>query len=148
MGHVHELEQRLAQTAHNARKPPSSDPPSVPPRPPKTARGRKAGGHVGHVGATRERRKPDQMVPCYPHSCPDSHTLRADRLPDAAPVMVTHVWERDTLQPVVTDYHPHTRCGPQGQVRVTASAPEDAVPGYGPRVTALIGHLHGRYHLR
>jgi transposase len=38
------IEARLNQTSQNSSKPPSSDLPSAPPRPPKVARGRQAGG--------------------------------------------------------------------------------------------------------
>lgn len=143
---VLELEHRLAQNSHNSSKPPSSDPPSAPPRPQKVPRGRKKGGQVGHEGTTRERREPDEIVACRPDECPACHTALPLDLPDAGDVVVTQVWELPLLRPIVTDYHQHTVCCPTCATSVTAQAPE-ASNGYGVRVAALCGHLHGTYHL-
>lgn len=144
---VHELEQRLNQTSQNSSKPPSSDPPSAPPRPPKVPRGRKAGGQPGHAGHTRERREPDTIVPLHPTACPSCHTPLDPALPDVVPPRVTQVWELPVIRPQITDYVQHTVCCPTCAATVTAPAPLEAATGYGPRLTALIGHLHGTYHL-
>ena len=144
---VLDLEQHLNLSSHNSSKPPSSDPPSAPPRPPKVPRGRKAGGQVGHPGTTRERREPDQLVECRPSDCPHCQTVLSHDLPDAGAVLVTPFWELPLIQPIVTDYHQHTVCCPTCFARVTASAPPDAITGYGARASALSGHLHGTYHL-
>lgn len=144
---VQELEQRLAQTSQNSSKPPSSDPPSAPPRPAKTPRGLPRGGQPDHPGATRERRKPDTIVPLHPTACPQCATTLAPTLPDAAPPQTTQVWELPPITPIVTDYVQHTVCCPTCAARVTAALPPEARTGYGSRVTALVGHLHGTYHL-
>lgn len=140
------LKAKLNQTSQNSSKPPSSDPPSAPPRPAKVLRGRKPGGQVGHQGSTRERREPDEIVACRPDECPACHTALPLDLPDAAAVVVTQVWELPLLQPVITDYHQHTVCCPACATAVTAQVPE-ASNGYGVRVAALCGHLHGTFHL-
>lgn len=144
---VQELEQRLAQTSQNSSKPPSSDPPSAPPRPPKTPRGRPRGGQPDHPGATRARREPDQIMPLHPTTCPQCATALSPQLPDAAPPRITQVWDVPSITPIITDYVQHTVCCPTCAARVTADLPPDASTGYGPRVTALVGHLHGTYHL-
>jgi transposase len=147
LARVQILEQRLNQTSQNSSKPPSSDPPSAPPRPPKVPRGRKAGGQPGHAGHTRERREPDAIVPLHPSACPSCHTPLDPTLPDVSAPRVTQVWELPAIRPQITDYVQHTVCCPTCATIVTASAAPEAATGYGPRLTALIGHLHGTYHL-
>ena len=144
---VLDLEQRLNLSSQNSSKPPSSDPPSAPPRPQKVPRGRQAGGQVGHQGNTRPHREPDEIVECHPTECPHCQSILAPDLPDVAPLIVTQVWELPLLRPIVTDYQQHTVCCPGCTARVTAPAPPDAATGYGSRVAALCGHLHGTYHL-
>ena len=144
---VLDLEQWLNLSSHNSSKPPSSDPPSAPPRPQKVPRGRKAGGQVGHQGSTRERREPDEIVACRPTDCPHCLTALPQDLPDAAPVVVTPVWELPLLRPLITDYQQLTVCCPTCAARIIAPAPSDAATGYGARVAALCGHLHGTFHL-
>jgi transposase len=68
-------------------------------------------------------------------------------LPDVAPPRVTQAWELPALRPQITDYVQHTVCCPTCAATVTAPAAPAAAAGYGPRLTALIGHLHGTYHL-
>src|SRR5689334_13785311 len=70
---VADLEARLGQHSQNSSKPPSADPPNARPRPPKTARGRKAGGQKGHP--RHERPDPsadhlDAVCEHYPDACP------------------------------------------------------------------------------
>lgn len=144
---VQELEQRLNQTSQNSSKPPSSDPPSAPPRPPKVPRGRPRGAQPGHSGSTREHREPDTIVPLHPATCPSCQTALESTLPDVAPPRVTQVWELPVIRPHITDYVQHTVCCPTCAATVTAPAASAAATGYGPRLTALIGHLHGTYHL-
>jgi transposase len=57
------------------------------------------------------------------------------------------VWELPAIRPQITDYVQHTVCCPTCTATVTAPAPLEAATGYGPRLTALIGQLHGTYHL-
>lgn len=145
---IQTFEQRLNQTSQTSSKPPSSDPPSAPPRPPATPRGRKAGGQPGHPGHTRPRREPDQIVPLRPTTCPTCQADLPSTLPDAAPPIVTQVWDVPPIRPVIIDYHQHTVICPCCQTRTTAAPAPAAATGYGARVTALVGHLHGTYHLR
>src|SRR5215212_4905725 len=58
---VADLEARVGQHSQNSSKPPSADPPSAPPRPPKTPRGRKAGGQPVHPRHDRPKPPPDQL---------------------------------------------------------------------------------------
>src|SRR6266536_1092364 len=58
---VAELTARLGQNSSNSSKPPSSDPPHRPARPPRIPSGRAPGGQVGHPGHGRELRPPEQV---------------------------------------------------------------------------------------
>jgi transposase len=52
------------------------------------------------------------------------------------------------IQPHVTEYRLHAVCCPHCQQQVRATLPESVPTGaFGPRVTALIALLHGRYRL-
>ena len=68
---VAELEERLCQTSRNSSKPPSSDPPSAKPRPPRAPSGRKAGGQPGHPGhgRTLEAARVTRVVELRPMTC-------------------------------------------------------------------------------
>lgn len=148
---VRELQVKLGQTSRNSSKPPSSDPPSAPPRPPRPARGRKAGGQVGHDGHQRPLVPPDQVhepIELLPQQCPTCQMALPPDLPDLAPLRRTQVWELPPIEPIITEYRQHTVCCPQCQHLVTADLPADAPPGAcGPRATALLAVLRGRYRL-
>jgi transposase len=103
---VQELQAQVGQTSRNSSKPPSSDPPSAPPTLPRTPRGRKAGGQVGHEGQQRPLVPPDQVdvpIDLRPDSCPHGHTDLAPSLPDASPLRRTQVWELPPLLPIITE---------------------------------------------
>ncbi|SRR6266545_1328672 len=146
---VRELQARIGQTSRTSSKPPSSDPPSAPPRPPRPTRGRIAGGQPGHDGHQRPRVPPDQVhdpIELQPAHCPVGQTALATDLPAAAPLRRTQVWELPPIEPIITDYRQHTVCCPQCRQLVTADLPADAPPGAcGPRATALMGVMRGRY---
>src|SRR5438552_16174517 len=148
---LRELQAKLGQTSRTSSKPPSSDPPSAPPRPPRPARGRKAGGQVGHEGHQRPLVPPDQVhdpIELQPQQCPTCQTALTPDLPDVAPLRRTQVWELPPIEPIITEYRQHTVCCPQCQQLVTADLPPDAPPGaFGPRATALMAIMRGRYRL-
>jgi transposase len=148
---LRELQAKLGQSSRTSSKPPSSDPPSAPPPPPRPSRGRKAGGQLGHDGHQRPLVPPDQVhdpIELQPQQCPTCQaTLPAD-LPDAAPLRRTQVWELPPIEPIITEYRQHTVGCPQCQQLVTAELPADAPPGAcGPRATALLALLRGRFRL-
>lgn len=148
---VRDLQTKLGQNSRNSSKPPSSDPPSAPPKPPKVPRGRKAGGQPGHQGHTRPLLPPervDEPVELLPKHCPDCSTVFAPELPTIGVPRRTQVFELPVVQPHITEYRQHTRCCPGCRRLVTAELPADAPPGaFGPRATALMAVLRGRYRL-
>lgn len=140
------LEEQLGQTSRNSSKPPSSDPPSAPPRPTALASGRKPGGQVGHVGASRPRRplaEVDQVVVLRPARCAHCDALLLGS--DPAPL-----WRQVTEVPApkaqTTEYQAHRlTCRCCGQV-TTPPWPDDLPPGaFGPRLQALVSLLGGRF---
>jgi transposase len=149
---VLELRARLNQTSHNSSKPPSSDPPSAPPAPPaRVPRGRKRGGQTGHMDQQRPLVPPEQVdtiVPLRPTICPQCQTGLAADLPLTGSLWYCQIWELPPIRALVTEYQQQTICCPSCQQLVTADLPPDLPPGaFGPRLTALIGLLHGGYHL-
>lgn len=148
---LRELQAKLGQSSRNSSKPPSSDPPSTPPSPPRAPRGRKAGGQLGHQGHQRPLVPPEQVhdpIELVPQHCPSCQTALPHDLPDARPLRRTQVWELPPIAPIITEYRQHTVCCPACQQLVSAELPEDAPPGaFGPRATALMAILRGRYRL-
>lgn len=148
---VQELQVKVGQTSRTSSKPPSSDPPSAPPKPPRSSRGRKAGGQPGHVGQHRPLLPPEQVdepIELLPEHCPNCLTTFAVELPTLGDPQRTQVWELPVLLPHIIEYRQHTRCCPDCHQFVTAALPPDAPPGaFGPRATALMAVLRGRYRL-
>jgi transposase len=146
---VRELEAQLKLTSRNSSKPPSSDPPSAPPTPPRVHRGKPKGAQVGHADQQRPLLPPDQvdeMVVCQPDLCPQCQTALPADLPDALPPTRRQVVELPEVVTVLTEYQCRTLSCPHCQHLVSGVLPPDAPPGaFGPRLTALIGLLHGRY---
>lgn len=148
---VADLEARLNQHSQNSSKPPSSDPPSAPPRPVRGPRGRNAGGQPGHPRHDRPAPDPDHIDLVrdhYPAVCPTCHDPLADVRRDACAVQTQYVWELPVVRPHITAHQYHTVCCPGCGNLVTADRPPDVPPGaFGPRTAAAVTILHGDYHL-
>src|SRR5262245_7390035 len=148
---VAELEARLGQHSHNSSKPPSADPPTAPPRPPKIPRGRNAGGQKGHVRHERPDPPAEQLNAVrehYPDTCPSCQEPLTDVQRDACAVTTQYVWELPVVRPHITAHHYHTVCCPCCGALATADRPTDVPKGaFGPRVAATVTVLRGDYHL-
>jgi transposase len=148
---VQELRAQLKQTSHNSSKPPSSDPPSAPPPTPRAPRGRKRGAQPGHPDQQRPLLPEDQLdaiVALRPTSCSHCQAILAPDLPLCGPIWVYQIVELPPITPTVTEYQQQRVCCPACQHAVTADLPPDLPPAaFGPRLSALIGLLHGGYHL-
>jgi len=148
---VADLEARLNQHSQNSSKPPSSDPPSAPPRPVRGKSGRKAGGQPGHPRHERPTPDPDHsdhVRDYYPDACPTCHDSLADVRHDACAIQIQHVWEIRVVRPEITAHQYHTVCCRGCGALVTAERPPDVPPGaFGPRTAAAVTILHGDYHL-
>ena len=148
---VADLEARLKQHSGNSSKPPSSDPPSAPPRPARVPRGRQAGGQPGHPRHERPSPEPDHIDAVrdhFPSECPSCQTGLADRRQDACLPQIQFAWELPEVRPFITAHHYHTVCCPGCGGLVTAERPADVGPGaFGARAAAGVTLLHGEYHL-
>ena len=149
---VRELEARLGQTSANSSRPPSSDPPHAPARPPAPPSGRKRGGQPGHRGAFRELlpiEQVDEVVVVVPERC--HHCQQPFAEPAGRPC--SRVWRHQVVELLplavrVTEYQMMVRrCAHCGR-RTRASLPS-GVPRrpFGARLTAVVALLSGRYRL-
>lgn len=142
--------ERPAKTSRNSSLPPSSDPPSAPKRAPRRPTGKKRGAQRGHPGHHRQMLDPeqvDEVIDHHPDHCPTCQMPLSVELPDALPPIRQQVWELPKVKPIVTEHRQHTVECPNCQAVV--KAPESEMPreGFGPRATALVGVLHGRFRL-
>ena len=142
---VAQLQERLNQNSHNSSKPPSADPPNVPPRPKRVSSGRKAGGQPGHAGHARPLKPLDQVqdvVELRPTTCGACGALLLGEDPQPQRHQVT---ELPRIEPHVTEYRCHAltclACGTE----TPAEWPADMPTGdFGPRLQATTGYLSGR----
>ena len=114
-------------------------------------RGRTAGGQKGHDGHQRPLVPPervDEVIELRPTLCATCHSDLAADLPAVGLPHCTQVWELPLIQPHITEYRQYTVCCPACLTGRTADLPVDAPPGaFGPRATALMAVLRGRYRL-
>jgi transposase len=142
---IAELRERLGQNSSNSSKPPSSDPPSYKPKPPREPKGRKRGGQPGHQGSARKLlpvAEVDRLVELRPAACAScGRKLRGD---DPVPER-RQVSEVPPVRAEVTEYRLHTlRCSACG-ARTRAEWPAEVARGaFGPRAQAVVGYLTGR----
>jgi len=142
---IAELRERLGQNSSNSSRPPSSDPPSYKPKPPREPKGRKRGGQPGHQGSTRKMlpaEELDHIVELRPTNCRKcGHRLRGSD--DRAERR--QVSEVPPVHVEVTEYRRHAlRCSACG-VMTRADWPAQMARGaMGPRAQAIVGYLTGR----
>jgi transposase len=143
-----ETQARTKQHSGNSSRPPSSDAPTTPPRPPHKPSGRKRGGQKGHPGHARLQLAPEQLtarVEHRPTQCP-SCTLPLDpTLPTEGEPLCVQVWEIPPIVPEVTEHRgDRVRCPHCAALVPAPDMPEGA---FGPRLTAIGSVLHGRFRL-
>lgn len=148
---IADLEARLNQHSQNSAKPPSSDPPSAPPRPERVPRGRQRGGQVGHPRHERIVPTPEQITETadhYPTTCPHCGSDVSDNQHDVCAVQTQYVWDLPPIVPEIVAHQYHTVMCLACYELVTAPRPADVPPGgFGARVVAKISILHGRYRI-
>jgi transposase len=142
---IAELRERLGQNSSNSSRPPSSDPPSYKPRPPREPKGRKRGGQPGHQGSTRRllpAEEVDHFIDLKPTSCVDC----GRRLRGSDPHPERHqVSEVPMVRAEVTEYRRHTllcsTCGRDNRATWPTGIPRGT---FGPRAQAVVAYLTGR----
>jgi transposase len=148
---VRELEARLGQNSSNSSRPPSTDPPQTSPRQKAPATGRKRGGQPGHRGAYRALLPVDQVdevIVVVPEIC-----RHCGQPFEAAGHYRNRVWRHQVVELLplavrVTEYQMIARrcraCGRRTRADLPAGVPRRP---FGPRLTAVIALLSGRYRL-
>lgn len=145
---VAELEARLAQNSQNSSRPPSSDPPSAPPRSPRVPSGRRPGAQPNHPKHERDLLPPERvhhMIPVKPERCKKCRR----RLGGVDPRPLRHqVSDLPPIEPVVTEYQLHAllcdRCRTVTRAALPAGVPRG---NFSPRVVAIVSLLTSFYHL-
>jgi transposase len=143
--HIAELQERLNQNSTNSSRPPSTDPPTVKRRPPRSSSGRSPGGQPGHQRQRRPLLPPDHTEVLKPSRCRRcGHALRGD---DPQPLR-HQVLELPHIRPEVTEYQLHRLCCPACGLSTCASLPA-SVPrgGQGPRLQAVLALMTGAYRM-
>jgi transposase len=145
---VAELEERLGQTSQNSSKPPSSDPPSAPPRVPRVPSGRKPGGQPKHPKHARDLVPPERvhrMVPVKPDRCKKCHRPLQGEDPNP---LRHQVIDLPPIEPLVTEYQIHALFCDDCRILTRAILPPGVPRGnFSPRVAAIVSLLTSFYHL-
>jgi transposase len=146
---VTQLEAELASARSPAKTPENS---SVPPSQARKAnraerRGRKRGARRGHVGSSRLRQTPDQVLKVRPTACAGCGAELSPR--HQRRVGKSQVIELPPARAVVIEVWRYAAVCPACQHRTIAEAPAGLEPHrvFGPRLEAQIGYLHERHHL-
>ena len=155
-GQVRELRARLGQDSANSSRPPSSDPPQAAAKNQakrkRAPTGRKRGGQPGHGEHHRAFLPPEQVtqvIVVRPAAC--RHC--GQPFPDPEPHRPSRVWRHqvvdlDLLAVRVTEYQMQVRrcppCGKRTRAALPGGVPRSA---FGPRLTAIVALLSGRYRL-
>ncbi len=146
--HLAHLVARIQQNSGNSSRPPSTDPPSAPPRPKPVPSGRKRGGQAGHPGHTRIQLSPVELTGIVDHrptQCPSCHGWLSEDLPTEGEPRRQQVWDVPVPRPDIVEHRAHrVRC-PHCDLLVPAPALPPS--SFGPQVTAITSLLHGRYRL-
>ena len=147
---VRALKARLGQHSGNSSRPPSSDPPQAPRKPPAVPSGRGRGGQPGHVAHQRALLPPERVDSIVEHR-PQTCARCAASVPAGVPSdgYVAHqVTELPLIRAVVTEHRLHLvtcpACGAATRAALPAVVPTGA---FGPRLQATVAVLCGQYHL-
>jgi len=145
------LEAKLSQNSSNSSKPPSTDSPGMPPKKrKKKTKGRKPGGQPGHPHHGRKPVPPDQVtefVVVEPEECVHCHDAFDEKDRRSKP-NVHQVIDIPPITLEVIEYQLFGCLCPKCKRWTWATLPP-GVPsrGEGPRLTALIALLSGKYRL-
>jgi transposase len=145
---VTKLEERLNQNSTNSHRPPSSDAPGAPAKPPKEPTGRKRGGQPGHEGTTREIlpiEAIDEVVIHRPEICATCHASLPELRAENDPLPTRHqVWELREKPCMVTEHQAHGRtCLKCGHVTHAEIPAETSSSSFGPKLAATGAFLTG-----
>jgi transposase len=149
---IRELEARQGQDSSDSSRPPSSDPPHVPPTRRAAPSDRKRGGQPGHRGAFRALlpvEQVDEVIVLAPEDCRQCQ----QPFPESTGRWRGRVWRHQVVELLplavrVTEYQMVGRrcaqCGKRTRAVLPAGVPRRP---FGPRLTAVVALLSGRYRL-
>jgi len=144
---VWDLETRVGQHSGNSSRPPSSDLPGTPKRPPSRPSGRGRGGQPGHVAHQRAMAPPgwvDVVTDHRPVQCQACLTV-LPQTPGAPDFVAHQVTELPVIHPRITE---HRLACPSCMARTQASLPVGVPAGsFGPRVQVTVAMPGGRFRL-
>ena len=150
---VRDLETRVGQHSGNSSRPPSSDLPGTPKRPPSRPSGRGRGGQPGHVAHQRAMAPPERVDvvtdhwPLHCQACEACLTV-LPQTPGAPDFVAHQVTELPVIHPRITEYRLHRLACPSCGTRTRAALPAGVPTGsFGPRVQATVAMLGGRFRL-
>ena len=109
---VRDLETRVGQHSGNSSRPPSSDLPGTPKRPPSRPSGRGRGGQPGHVAHQRAMAPPERVDvvtdhwPLHCQACEACLTV-LPQTPGAPDFVAHQVTELPVIHPRITEYRLH-----------------------------------------
>ena len=146
---VLDLRARLGQNSTNSSRAPSSDPPGTA-RPRRPSRGGKPGGQKGHPGHHRSllpEEALDDLVPLRPTCCVHCGACLESAEEVGTPLR-HQVAELPEVRAHVTEYRLlHLRCTSCGGTSMAMPPAEVGQRHFGPRLSALVCLLTGRFHL-
>jgi transposase len=143
-----QLERRIGRSSRNSSQPPSSDPPSIPPKRSKDRCGRKQGAQPGHEGKGRPLLPAwavDEVVEHWPTACDCGHVfIEADRVSVGEPTR-HQVEELPVMAVTITEHQCRRERCPGCAATVTGVLPAAiASSAFGPRLQAAIVTLSVR----
>lgn len=149
---VCDLEVRLKQNACNSSLPPAANPPQAPKPVTKKPTGRPPGGQPGHPGHARLRLPAERLKEVIPYVPTVCDYCRAPLPAVAARDDPTPIWhqvvELPPIRAEITEHQAHGRtCPCCGQVTWAQIPGAVRAHRYGPRLTATLVYLTGRFHL-
>ena len=150
---IRELEARLNQNSSNSSKPPSSDPPwnngKDKKNKPKRRKGKRPrGAQKGHAGSRRDTIPAEKVTKVEEHR-PEVCEACGASLAGAPMVEGNHRRQVVEIPPIEPEVYEHRIFGARCNCghETWGSFPPEAMYGCGPRLTALVSLLTGRYRL-
>lgn len=145
---IAKLEAKLNTNSTNSSKPPSTDPPWLPPNKKGGKGKRKQGAQTGHTGAARELlpvEEVDAVVSCLPiTTCGCGGSVIVDKVNSER----KQVFEIPEIQPHVTEFQIFSGCCAECAAKHRGLVPVGTPSGMlGPRALATIAFLTGKFNL-
>ena len=148
---VRDLTARLKQNSSNSSKPPSSDPPWIPPFNPKKPSGKSPGAQPGHTGFFRTRLPAERLshiVNYIPQTCVHCQSNLTEQCdPHLLETSWHQVAELPSVLAEITEHRAHQRtcacCGKMTSAKIPDEIREHCT---GPKLAATLSYMSGCLH--